>query len=205
MLNLKNSLRYSLLCSVVIFAIGGNAQAQAPQPLATPAPIGRLSAEESGALRELLNEVHLLRLVLQSTTAGGKRIQLAAERVRLQQERVDKAARDLDETRNQLADLKASQLRINEALKELERQARQEAFPVRRAELEKQYRLAKIELDPLAERDSRLRDRESQQLAFLAAEQSKLQELNEKLNALEREFDEQAAAEKSSAPERRRR
>src|SRR5581483_9743573 len=161
-----------------------------PQPLATPTPVGRLSVEEGSALRELLNEVHLLRLVLQNTTAGGKRIQLAAERVRLQQERVDKAARDLDETRNQLADLKAGQLRINETLKELERQARQEAFPARRAELEKQYRLTKIELDPLAERDTRLRDRESQEIAFLAAEQ---------------EFEEQAPAEKPPTPERRRR
>lgn len=205
MLNFKNSLRYSLLCGAVIFVISGHAQTQAPQPLATPAPVARLSAEEGSALRELLNEVHLLRLVLQNTTAGGKRIQLAAERVRLQQERVDKAGRDLDETRNQLADLKANQLRIHEMLKEVERQVRQEAFPARRAELEKQYRLTRIELDPLAERDSRLRERESQQIALLAAEQTKLQELNEKLNALEREFEEQATAEKPPAPERRRR
>ena len=205
MLILKNSLRYALLCGAIILVINSHAQAQSPQHLTTPAPVGRLSAEEGSALRELLHEVHLLRIVLQNTTAGGKRIQLAAERVRLQQERVDKAARDLDETRNQLVDLKANQLRVSETLKELERQARQEAFPARRAELDKQYRLTKIELDPLAERDTRLRDRESQQIAFLAAEQSKLQELSERLNALEREFEEQAAAEKPPAPERRRR
>ena len=64
--------------------------------------------------------------------------------------------------------------------------------------------LEKIELDPLAERETRLKDRESQQMAFLAAEQNKLHELNEKLNELEREFDEQAAAEKP-APERKKR
>jgi len=201
---LKTGLSCGLLWCVVTLLLGSHAQAQTAQPLTTSATLGRLSAEEASALRELLNEVHLLRLALQSTTAGAKRIQLAAERLRLQQERVDKAAKDLEDTRNQLADLKANQLRTGETLKELERQIRQEAFPARRAELEKQYRLAKIELDPLAERETRLKDRESQQMAFLAAEQSKLQELNEKLNELEREFDEQAAAEKP-APERKKR
>jgi chromosome segregation ATPase len=201
---LKHSLCYGLLWSAVILALGSHAQAQTSQPLATPTPLGRLSADEASALRELLNEVHLLRIALQSTTVGGKRIQLAAERVRLQQERVDKAARDLEETRNQFADLKANQLRVGETLKELERQIRQEAFPARRAELEKQYRLSKIELDPLAERETRLKDREGQQMAFLAAEQNKLHELNEKLNEFEREFEEQAAAEKP-VPERKKR
>src|SRR5262245_35046130 len=99
---LKNSLCCGLLWCVVALAFGGHAQAQTAQPLATP--LGRLSAEEASALRELLHEVHLLRIAIQSTTAGAKRIQLAAERVRLQQERVDKAARDLEETRNQLSD-----------------------------------------------------------------------------------------------------
>jgi chromosome segregation ATPase len=200
---LKTGLTCSLLWCVITLVLGGYAQAQTSQPL-TPASLGRLSAEEASALRELLNEVHLLRIALQSTTAGAKRIQLAAERVRLQQERVDKAARDLEDTRNQFADLKANQLRMGETLKELERQIRQEAFPARRAELEKQYRLSKIELDPLAERETRLKDREGQQMAFLAAEQNKLHELNEKLNELEREFDEQAAAEKP-VPERKKR
>ena len=201
---LKNSLRCGLLWCVVALAFGGHAQAQTSQSLGTPAPLGKLSAEEASALREWLHEVHLLRIAIQSTTAGAKRIQLAAERVRLQQERVDKAARDLEDTRNQFADLKANQLRVGETLKELERQVRQEAFPARRAELEKQYRLGKIELDPLAERETRLKDREGQQMAFLAAEQNKLHELNEKLNELEREFDEQAGAEKP-VPERKKR
>jgi chromosome segregation ATPase len=201
---LKNSLRCGLLWGAMIFALNIHVQAQTAQPLATPAPLGRLSADEASALRELLNEVHLLRIALQSTTAGAKRIQLAAERVRLQQERVDKAAKDLEDTRNQLAELKANQLRMGETLKELDRQIRQEAFPARRSELEKQYRLSKIELDPLAERETRLKDREGQQMAFLAAEQSKLHELNEKLNELEREFEEQAAAERP-APERKKR
>jgi hypothetical protein len=201
---LKSSLGCGLLCCVVTLVLGSHAQAQTAQPLATPAPISRLSVEEGSALRELLNEVHLLRLALQSTTAGAKRIQLAAERVRLQQERVDKAVKDLDDTRNQFADLKANQLRVGETLKEIERQSRQEAFPARRAELEKQYRLTKIELDPLAERETRLRDRESQQMVFLGAEQSKLQELNEKFNALEREFEDQVT-EKPPAPERKKR
>lgn len=166
--------------------------------------------QETNALNALLSEVRLLRIVLQNTNAGAKRIQLAIERIRLQQERVDKLTRDLDETRNILAENKATQTRLNETLKEMERQIRQENFPVRRAELERQLRVTQIEIEPLGIRESRLKDRESQLMALLQYEQARLLEFNGKLDELEREFDAQAtlekvSAEKAAGPERKRR
>jgi chromosome segregation ATPase len=163
-----------------------------------------LSPQETSALNSLLIEVRTLRIVLQNANTGAKRIQLAAERIRLQQERVDKVNRELEETRNQLAENKANQMRLDEMLKELERQIRQEGFPARRSELEKQYRVAKIEAEPLTVREGRLKDRESQLLAQLQYEQAKLNELNGRLDELEREFDAQAALERPM-PERKKR
>lgn len=163
------------------------------------------SMQETTALNALLSEVRLLRIVLQNTNSGAKRIQLATERIRLQQERVDKLTRDLDETRNILAENKANQSRLEETLKELERQVRQEGFPARRTELERQLRVTKIEVEPLSIRESRLKDRENQLMALLQFEQSKLLDLNGKLDELEREFDAQAALEKPAPPERKKR
>src|SRR5204862_7905913 len=133
---------------------------------------------ETGALNALLNEVRLLRLVLQNTNTGAKRIQLAAERIRLQQERVDKVGRELEDTRSQITTINADQKRLDETNKELEKQARLESFPVRRAEIEKQMRLLKVELEPLAIRETRLKDRESMLMAQLSFDQGKLNELN---------------------------
>lgn len=171
----------------------------------TAPPAEPLSVQETTALNALLQEVRLLRIVLQNTNAGAKRIQLATERVRLQQERVDKVNRELEEARNQLAENKANQARLDETLRELERQIRQEGFPARRADLERQSRLTRIEAEPLGVREGRLKDRESQLLAQLQYEQSKLNELNGKLDELEREFDAQAALESPTPPVRKKR
>jgi len=171
----------------------------------TPQTAEPLSPQEANALIALLQEVRTLRIVLQNANTGAKRIQLAAERVRLQQERVDKVNRQLDETRDQLADNKASQTRLEESLKELERQIRQEGFPARRADLERQARLVKTEVEPLSVRETRLRDRESQLLAQLQYEQAQLNGLNGKLDELEREFDAQAALENPTPAIRKKR
>lgn len=199
---------HCLSVTALLLAACSHAAAQETTTPATetlPRPVVAANTAENGALNALLFEVRLLRLALQNVNTGSKRIQLAAERIRLQQERVDKLTRDLEETRNQLTQVNADQKRLTETIKEMERQARQEGFPARRAEIEKQARLLNIELEPFSVRETRLRDRESMLLGQLGYEQAKLNELNGKLDELEREFDAQAATEKPApAPAKKR-
>lgn len=194
-----------LVCCTLFVLLVCGASITAQTTAQTPPSAEQLSLQETSALNALLLEVRTLRIVLQNANTGAKRIQLAAERVRLQQERVDKVSRQLDETRDQLADNKASQARLDEAAKELERQIRQEGFPARRANLERQARLLKVELEPLSVRETRLRERESQLLAQLQYEQALLNGLNGKLDELEREFDAQAALESPTPAARKKR
>ncbi|MBI1761874.1 MAG: hypothetical protein HYR56_10605 [Acidobacteria bacterium] len=195
----------SLLTAGLLLTTFSHAAAQETPPVTEPRTAAPLSSTETGALNALLNEVHLLRLALQTTNTGAKRIQLAAERIRLQQERVDKVSRELEETRNQITLINADQKRLDEASKELEKQARQESFPARRAEIEKQMRILRVDLEPLSIRETRLKDRESQLMAQLSFEQAKLNELNGKLDELEREFDAAAALERPVPVERKKR
>ncbi len=204
----KTALFRSLLTAGVLLAAFSHAAAQDTPPVTEPrtaAPPPATGTGETGALNALLNEVRLLRIALQNTNTGAKRVQLAAERIRLQQERVDKVSRELEETRNLATNINVDQKRLDETIKELEKQARQEAFPARRAEIEKQMRLLKVEQEPLTLRETRLKDRESMLLAQLSFEQAKLNELHGKLDELEREFETAAALERPVPVERKKR
>ncbi len=140
-------------------------------------------------IRALLDEVHLLRLVLESKNTTASRLQIAIERIKLQQGTVAGLTKDLEETRTKLAELKVTGMRMTEFTKDLEIQIRNQMFPSVRVELEKQLRMLKIELDALQTLQQRQQERETVLNAQLQMEQTKLRELNDKLDALEDEFD----------------
>jgi predicted nucleic acid-binding Zn-ribbon protein len=183
---LSSALGLAALCLLAPSA----ALAQDGQP---PAPA---QVDERQVLRALLNEVHQLRLALQQASLSGYRAQIAVERLRLQQERVERLSRELEDYRNQIAELKSHQSRLGEMLKELETQLNREADLVRRVEIDSQYKMLKFEMDQQAQREQRQREREAQLQAQLQAEQSKLGELNDRLDALEREIEGQQNADK---------
>lgn len=151
---------------------------------ADPAP-----ANDNQIIRALLEEVHLLRLVLENKNTTASRFQMAIERIKLQQGTVATLTKDLDETRNKLAELKISQTRMTEIIKDLEIQIRNEMFPSRRVELDRQVKMWKIELEATQTLQQRQQEREGVLNSQLQMEQAKLRELNEKLDALEEEFD----------------
>ena len=148
-----------------------------------------VSSNDNAIIRVLLDEVHLLRLALEQKNTTSSRLQVLVERVRLQQEMVSRQIKDLDEVRNKLVELKISQLRTTDAIKELEAQFRSESFPIRRAELDKQIKALKAEQEPFQQRQQRLQEQETQMASQLQIEQAKLRDLNDRLDALEQEFD----------------
>ncbi len=164
---------------------------QASPPLA-PAQAGQ--SDQMQMLRALLDEVRQLRLALQRNNLTAYRAQILLERLRAQQERVDRLTRELEAVRNEMVESKPYQAQMTEMLKGIETRLNQEADSVRRSELEMEQRMLKAQLEQQAQRNERQREREAQLMAQLQIEQTKLEELNSRLDALENELEQEGAA-----------
>lgn len=146
-------------------------------------------ANENQIITALLEEVRLLRLALEGKNMTASRLQMAIERIKLQQETVNRLAKELEETRTKLADLKVMITRMTEYTKDMEIQIRNEMFPAKRVEMEKQLRMLKIEVEALQTLQQRQQEREVLLNMQLQTEQTKLRDLNDKLDALDDELD----------------
>src|SRR5882672_5263927 len=96
--HLAHPAEYTRTMTRVIFVLWmvAVAQAQTPAP-ATP------------TLETLLKEVHQLRLVLERSAQIAPRIQIAVERLKLQQEKAGRTAQQLDELRRELERVRSEQ------------------------------------------------------------------------------------------------
>ncbi|HZS04860.1 MAG TPA: hypothetical protein VFD58_08510 [Blastocatellia bacterium] len=113
------------------------------------------------------------------------------ERIRIQQERVKRLARDLDGIRDQISETKPQQGRAAELLKEVEYQIQRESVIVRRNDLLLQQRMLKFDAEKYNQQEQRLREREGQMSVLVRVEQGKLDELTDKLDTLERDLEKQ--------------
>ena len=172
--------------------------------LATPQPsLAQASQsaapEQSGepqTMQALLSEVRQLRLVLQRLSLSGFRAQIMVERLRMQQSLVNQLTSQLDNIRESFPDSKTRQQWIGERIKDLEKGLNQESDPARRGQLEREYKEAKFEAERITQWDQQQRERETQVVARMQIEQAKLSELNDRLEALERELEIQTTSEK---------
>src|SRR5207244_10893781 len=101
---------------------------------AEPAPASTAS-DDAPVIRTLLNEVSLLRQILAQTNLTGSRAQILGERIRIQQERIERLSRDLDSIRDQISEAKLQQVRTAELLKEVASQTKRESLLVTRNDL----------------------------------------------------------------------
>ncbi len=163
--------------------------AQSPRP-DEPAQVVA-SSDNSTSVRALLNEVTLLRLVLQQTNFTGTLAQILTERIRVQQERVERLTRDFEAIRDQISETKLQQLKSAEVLKEVEYQISREQLQVRRNDLLLQQKILKFDVEKFAQQEQRLREREGQMALLVRIEQGKLDELTDKLDTLERDLEKQ--------------
>jgi|GEM_PF-780129 len=190
----KNLALRCLLClSVFCFILAGPAIAQSGRA-AEPAPPTQI--DDGMTVRALLNEVRLLRLSFQRWNLNSHRAQIVVERVRAQQEHVDRLKKDLAELQKQIAELKLEQKRMEAYLKELEEQILREQVALRRNEMATQLRRMKLELELQGQREEMLRDREVKLGGQLQTEEARLRELNDHLDALEKDLEAQQPSEK---------
>jgi predicted nucleic acid-binding Zn-ribbon protein len=148
-------------------------------------------------LQSLVNEVRLLRVTLQRINLSTYRSQIIVERIRAQNDRVARLTRMLEDTRDESANIQVHINQLTERAKSLESQVQQESDAKQRSQLEVEQKEFKYVLDQQRQRYERLRERELRLNSELQAEQGKLSELEGRLDALEREIENEMERQRS--------
>jgi hypothetical protein len=133
-------------------------------------------------LEELLGEVRQLRIALQQISTNAYRGQVLVERLRLQQEQVDRLTQELSSISNQISENRSSQATAKVKLEEAEKG---QDTGVVSPSVTVRYREA---LEGLKRREQTLTERELQVTAQLETERTNLTDLHKRLDALELEM-----------------
>jgi len=150
------------------------------------APAQTTNADNT-TLQALLDEVRQLRMTLEKSVTLGPRMQLLLQRTQLQDARVARISQQLDEVRKQIAVETGRQTDVNERLAKVEQDISAETDAGRRAQLEDVR--AQIKIVAGRGPDQQLRARESELANALEGEQATLNDLNGRLDALERQLE----------------
>ncbi len=151
------------------------------------APLCAQSGGDAATMQALLTEVRQLRHTVERTLSLGPRMQLLLQRAQFQQQRVLHASEQLDEVRKQIAQETARQNAANERLAKIEQDISNESDASKRSQLEDMR--AGLKLVVGNGPDQQLRARESELSNAFETEQAALNDLNEKLDALERQLE----------------
>jgi len=141
---------------------------------------------DTQTLQTLLAEVRQLRIALERSTQIAPRIQIAVERLKLQQEHVARVSRQLEDVQRELDHRRAEHPRLLHRLQAMDNAVSQTTNPQEQKDLN--YRVSEFKLETeLAEKSlQQFQAREGELASQLQAEQSKLTELNDRLNQMER-------------------
>ena len=153
---------------------------------------------DTAAMQALLTEVRQLRLTLEKSLSLGPRMQLVLQRAQLQDQKVARISQQLDEVRKQIAAETARQTAVAERLAKIAQDLSSETDLERRTHMEDMR--AGLKMAAATGPDQQMRAHESEIAASLQTEQAILGELNDKLDAIERQFE--AAAERPAVKPR---
>lgn len=171
-------LRWLIAGFLLCFFLSASAQAQNTRP-----------PDDNRTIQSLLNEVRLLRQTLQRTGLNAYRSQIILDRLRARHEQVERLTRMLEEVRNEIEKTEATIPRFVERGKVMEKLIEQEADAKRRVELEFEQKEVTGAAEQYKISLERLREREAQLSAQVRTEQAKLSDLEGRLDALEREIE----------------
>ena len=173
---------------IILLTILGAASFSTPR--AFPISASQTPQGDSGqTMQALLNEVHQLRLAIQRSNLNTYHAQVTLERLRLQQQQVDRLNDKLGGARALIAQVQTEKSRLQEDIPRLEAQLSQESDPGKRRDLELRHQMIKLEVDRLLENISQQRELESQLNAQVQVEQAKLNALNDRLDTLQKELE----------------
>jgi len=155
-------------------------------PGALTAPVNQSLPSDNGQpMQALVNEVRQLRFAVQQSNLSAYHAQVTLERLRWQQPRVDRLNEKLEKVRAEIAELRSRQVRAPEDLKSIENELGKETDPSKRRELEQALHQTK----GLSESLAYLEQQEAQLLAQLQPEQARLNELNGRLDAMQKDLE----------------
>ena len=137
-------------------------------------------------LQTLLAEVHQLRIALERSTQIAPRIQIAVERLKMQQEQAARVARQLDDARQELEHFRTDQVRIQQRLQFVDNEVTQTADPQKRKDLNDLLANLKQEADRAEKSVQQSQAPEGEWANQLKSERVKLTELNDRLDQMER-------------------
>jgi len=189
----------SVICLIFLTAVVF-ASFRAPQT-ATNSNAKAAQGENEQSMQALVNEVRQLRLAIQRSNLSAYRAQMVIERMRSQQQIVDRLTERLRGIRDEASGMKMymplQQAEIQNRLKEIEASLNDPVDANTRRAREGQLEITKQRLGLMAQQETRLQEKESQLVAQLQIEQAKLTELNDQLDALQRELEIPPAENKS--------
>jgi chromosome segregation ATPase len=149
-------------------------------------------ADERETLQQLLSEVRMLResmQVVQRMSMDTYRSQLLADRIRVIRDDIHRLTTSINETRDTIARTRAAIPNSVDEQKLLEDQIKLEAGFSKRAALEMELKKSKDAVEMYASQVDRLVLREQEMSSELRTEQTKLDDLEARLNSLDRAMD----------------
>ena len=146
------------------------------------------ASAERATLQALLTEVRQLRFALERSTSVVPRIQLAFQRLQLQQDRVDRLSDQLQESRTHTAGTMDRKAHLVTALQQYENRISQEQDPTRRKGLESEMKGFTAELEQQTLHEQQEQAQELQLSGQLQTEQAKLNELSDQVNELDKKL-----------------
>ena len=145
------------------------------------------------AMQALVNEVRQLRLAIQRSNLNAHHSQVIIERMRSQQQSVDRLADRLRWARDEASRFKMylplQQAEIQNRFKAIEADLSETLDAKTRRAKEGELEIIKQRMGMMGQEETRLRENESQLTAQLQIEQAKLAELDDQLDALRRELE----------------
>lgn len=154
--------------------------------LCTTVVFAQAAGGRPDVLTQLLAEVRELRVVLQRQGADTARIQLLISRLTIQETRVSRIARDLDDVREQLVRVTTEQRQMAEGAKNMEGVLSDMADSSQRLQMEQQIKMMNQQLQELRRQEHRLRGQEAELESSLGGEQARWVEISNRLDELER-------------------
>lgn len=148
--------------------------------------LGQTAPPESQTLQSLLGEVRLLRQALQTTTVAAQRIQVTLFRLQIQVLAVARATQRLDEARSKAADAEFARKHAAAQVDNLVDLQSHTEDQRERNNREEDLRRAKKELEMRTSQEQQLRTIESEALSQVQTEQTKLSELQDGLDRLDK-------------------
>ncbi|HEY7114108.1 MAG TPA: hypothetical protein VIA45_14360 [Thermoanaerobaculia bacterium] len=174
----RRSIRFAV-CGLCGLLFAASAVAQKPPETDT----GR-------TLRELLDEVRLLRQILQATSVGSVRAQILLTQRQLHNERTLQIERQLASVRSEQAQAQKEFGQMEDRLADFDQELRSETDPEKRATIEDAVRQVTRARDRAKDGQAPLQARENELVETLSREQAEVDRVQRELDRIEKDLDE---------------